>query len=63
MLSVTVWCKLRQGDTAVKGTVAEGEYRQVFILVKGNNIRFTVAFAESYRKIVMFCMHFMSAMP
>lgn len=34
----------------MKGTVAEGEYRQIFDLVKGNNIRFTVAFAESYRK-------------
>ena len=34
----------------VKGAVAEGGQRQKTELVKGNNIFFTVAFAESYRK-------------
>ena len=35
---------------AVKGTVAEDRYRRISGLVNRNNIRFTVAFAESYRK-------------
>jgi hypothetical protein len=33
-----------------KGAVAEGGYRRITVLVNRNNIRFTVAFAESYRK-------------
>ncbi len=33
-----------------KGTVAEGGCRRAGVLVNRNNIRFTVAFAESYRK-------------
>lgn len=34
----------------VKGAVAEGGRRQGVSLVMRNNIRLTVAFAESYRK-------------
>lgn len=34
----------------MKGAVAEDGCRRAFGLVKRNNIRFTVAFAESYRK-------------
>ncbi|MBQ7726001.1 MAG: hypothetical protein IJT66_02535 [Clostridia bacterium] len=33
-----------------KGTVAEGGRRRADVLVNRNNIRFTVAFAESYQK-------------
>lgn len=34
----------------MKGAVAEGGQRQTTVPVNRNNIRFTVAFAECYRK-------------